>query len=46
MRGVTKILALLLLGGQFTWYGVPSNLKATYGAHPVAGVMFLRLRFH
>jgi len=32
------------VGGQFTWYGVPGELKAGYGAHPVGGVMFLRMR--
>jgi hypothetical protein len=34
------------LGGQFTWYGVPETLKATYGEHPVGGILFLRLRPH
>jgi hypothetical protein len=34
------------IGGQFTWYGVPAELKAAYGEHPVAGVVFLRMRFH
>ena len=34
------------LGGQFTWYGVPSNLKPTYGEHPVGGIVFLRVRPH
>lgn len=34
------------LGGQFTWYGVPGNLQSTYGAHPVGGIVFLRLRPH
>jgi hypothetical protein len=32
------------VGGQFTWYGVPETLKATYGAHPVGGSLFLRIR--
>jgi hypothetical protein len=32
------------LGGQFTWYGVPDPLKASYGPHPVGGMIFLRLR--
>jgi len=34
------------LGGQFTWYGVTEKLKATYGEHPVGGILFLRLRPH
>jgi hypothetical protein len=32
------------LGGQVTWYGVPNVLQGTYGAHPVGGVVFLRMR--
>ena len=32
------------LGGQFTWYGVPAILKPIYGAHPVGGILFLRVR--
>jgi hypothetical protein len=32
------------LGGQFEWYGVPPVLKPIYGAHPVTGVLFLRVR--
>lgn len=32
------------VGGQVTWYGVPENLRAQYGAHPVGGLVFLRLR--
>lgn len=32
------------LGGQVTIYGVPNVLQATYGAHPVGAVVFLRLR--
>ncbi len=32
------------LGGQFEWYGVPEVLKPIYGAHPVGGVVFLRVR--
>ena len=34
------------VGEQFTWYGVPAELKAAYGGHPVGGVMFLRVRLH
>jgi hypothetical protein len=34
------------LGGQFTWYGVPETLKPIYGAHPVGGIVFLRVRPH
>jgi hypothetical protein len=34
----------IAIGGQFTWYGVPQVLEATYGAHPVGGVAFLRVR--
>jgi hypothetical protein len=32
------------LGGQFTWYGVPAILKPIYGAHPVGGILFVRVR--
>ncbi len=32
------------IGGQFEWYGVPAVLKPIYGAHPVGGVVFLRVR--
>jgi len=32
------------IGGQVMWYGVPSVLESTYGAHPVGGVLFLRVR--
>jgi hypothetical protein len=32
------------LGAQVTWYGIPDTLQATYGAHPVGIVAFLRLR--
>jgi len=32
------------LGAQLTGYGVPGQLKPTYGSHPVAIVVFLRLR--
>lgn len=32
------------IGGQFMWYGVPQVLRADYGAHPVGGVLFLRVR--
>lgn len=35
----------MALGGQFTWYGVPSYFKAVYGQRPVSGVVFLRVRF-
>ncbi len=34
------------LGAQFTWYGVPEDLKAIYGSHPVGGIVFLRVRPH
>ncbi|MBV9573269.1 MAG: hypothetical protein JOY93_04390 [Acidobacteriales bacterium] len=34
------------VGGQFSWYGVPEILTPTYGAHPVGGLMFLRLSVH
>jgi len=36
----------IAIGGQFDWYGVPALLKPAYGAHPVGGVLFLRLRLH
>lgn len=32
------------LGAQVTWYGVLGTLRATYGAHPVGMVAFLRVR--
>jgi hypothetical protein len=32
------------LGGQLTWYGVPSVLQGAYGTHPIGGVVFLRVR--
>jgi hypothetical protein len=32
------------LGGHITWYGVPGVLAGTYGAHPVSGTLFLRVR--
>jgi len=32
------------LGAQFTAYGAPDPLKAIYGAHPVGGAIFIRLR--
>ncbi len=32
------------LGGQLSWYGVPGVLKPAYGAHPVGGILFLRVR--
>src|SRR5260370_1528900 len=31
------------LGAQVTWRGIPDTLRATYGAHPVGVVAFLRL---
>ena len=34
------------LGAQLTWYGVPQALASAYGAHPVGGIVFLRLRLH
>jgi hypothetical protein len=32
------------IGGQLTWYGIPTDLKPTYHAHPMGMVLFLRLR--
>lgn len=32
------------IGAQFTTYGVPSSLLSIYGAHPVGGAVFIRLR--
>ncbi len=32
------------LGAQATWCGIPDTLRATYGAHPVGIVAFLRLQ--
>jgi hypothetical protein len=32
------------VGGQATWYGVPTALRSTYGSHPMGVVLFLRLR--
>jgi hypothetical protein len=32
------------LGGQFTLFGTPSNLKPVYGHHPIGVQFFLRLR--
>ncbi|HZQ18121.1 MAG TPA: hypothetical protein VFA90_05320 [Terriglobales bacterium] len=32
------------LGGQFTWYGVPTALQGTYGLHPFGVVALLQLR--
>jgi hypothetical protein len=32
------------VGGQMTAYGVGKPLQAVYGAHPVGGLIFLRLR--
>ena len=32
------------IGGQLSWYGVPSALRSDYGAHPVGAILFLRLR--
>ena len=32
------------IGGQLSWYGVPSVLRSDYGAHPVGAIFFLRLR--
>jgi hypothetical protein len=34
------------IGGQLTWYGVPADLRPTYGSHPAGVVLFLRLRTH
>ena len=46
-REVGRIPHLLTaLGGQLTWYGVPSVLRPSYGTHPVAAVLFLRMRIH
>ncbi len=36
----------MAIGGQFMWYGVPESLKPAYGAHPVTGIVFLRVRIH
>lgn len=33
------------IGGQMTWYGVPQTLKPFYGAHPLGGILFVRVRF-
>jgi len=32
------------LGAQVTWYGIPDTLRATYGAHSLGIVAFLRLQ--
>ena len=32
------------IGAQFTTYGVAQTLQPFYGAHPIGGVVFLRLR--
>jgi hypothetical protein len=32
------------VGAQLTWYGVPGDLQAIYGSHPIGAVAFLRLR--
>lgn len=32
------------IGGQLTWFGVPTDLKTIYGPHPMGAVGFLRLR--
>ena len=32
------------IGANFTWYGVPGAIQPYYGAHPVGGNIFLRLR--
>jgi hypothetical protein len=32
------------LGGQFMWYGVPTDLKPIYGSHPIGAIVFLRIR--
>lgn len=34
------------LGAQITWYAVPEIMKPVYGAHPVAGIVFVRFRAH
>jgi len=34
------------IGGQVTWYGVPSALRNDYDAHPVGALVFMRLRAH
>ena len=31
-------------GAQLTWFGVPGDLQAIYGSHPIGAVAFLRLR--
>jgi hypothetical protein len=46
-REIGHILHLsTAIGGQLTWYGVPADLRPTYGSHPVGVVLFLRLRTH
>lgn len=32
------------IGGQLTFYGVPDALQPVYEAHPVGGILFIRLR--
>lgn len=32
------------IGGQLMWYGVPEVLEPIYGAHPVGGILFIRVR--
>ena len=32
------------IGGQVTWYGVPTGLKPAYGDHPAGVLFFLRFR--
>jgi hypothetical protein len=32
------------IGGQITWYGVPTSLQPTYGSHPVGVLLFVRVR--
>jgi hypothetical protein len=34
------------IGGQVTWYGVPSALRNAYDPHPVGALVFVRLRAH
>ena len=31
------------IGAQATWFGVPNQLKANYGAHPFGAVVFLKV---
>lgn len=41
---VTTRYLSLALGGQITFYGVPDVFRPVYDAHPVGGLVFLRIR--